>query len=117
MVLQDDVEQVGRVRRALPIQNRLYAITDKTVAAMDVSDRDAVETRATVTVGDPSQPEQCTWGDFTWGGGVAGQEEEWRWHSGCSIQGAGLPQRSRLGWLLTSVLALLLWRRRRVHCP
>lgn len=65
-ILEDDLElrgkvaQEGLIRRAVPIEDRLYAITDRRVAAIDVSDRDMPYNRVTLEVGDPDQPDQCT---------------------------------------------------------
>ncbi len=65
-ILDDDLELRGRVaeegliRRAVPIGNRLYAITDKLVSAVDVSDRDNPTNSSTTLVGDPYLLEECT---------------------------------------------------------
>lgn len=58
--LRGDVAEVGLVRRALPIGSKLYAVTDKTVAAVDVSNRDAPFNARSLEVGDLTVPETCS---------------------------------------------------------
>ncbi|MGE0710826.1 MAG: beta-propeller domain-containing protein [Planctomycetota bacterium] len=59
LVLRGKVRETGLVRRALPLGGRLYAITDKTVAAIDVSDRGAPRNLASLETGDVAAVESC----------------------------------------------------------
>ncbi len=70
-ILDDDLDlrgaaaQDGLIRRAVPIGNRLYAITDRSVAAVNVADRDVPYNAVSMEVGDPSAPDLCTSNDFS----------------------------------------------------
>lgn len=60
LALRGSSAQVGLVRRTVPVGGMLYTITDKTVAAVDVSNRSAPVIPASVVVGDLSVAEKAT---------------------------------------------------------
>lgn len=59
LTLRGSAPAIGLVRRTVPIGSKLYAITDKTVAAIDVANRDRPFIAASVAVGDLAAQEQC----------------------------------------------------------
>jgi len=61
VTLRGVVDQPGRIRRTLPIEDRLYSVSDKTVMAVEVADRDQPLALAVVEVGRLEDPEECTW--------------------------------------------------------
>jgi hypothetical protein len=60
LLLQGSLPQVGTVRRTLPVGDRLYTISDKTIAAVNVSNRFSPLLDGSVAVGDLSVADPCT---------------------------------------------------------
>lgn len=96
VVLRGRYRQVGLVRRALPLGGRLYSVSDKTVAALDVGDRDVPRALATLESGDVAAIESCT--------PVFRPTPVIRTTGGCQV-GAGAP-RSAWVWLALLVAGL-----------
>ncbi len=53
------IPQEGRVRRTLPVGDRLLTVTDQEVASVDVENRSAPTVTSSVTVGDPAAADPC----------------------------------------------------------
>jgi hypothetical protein len=60
IALRGSAPQVGLVRRTLPVGGLLYAVTDKTVAAIDVSNRTTPAVPGSVVTGELGVEEKCT---------------------------------------------------------
>lgn len=60
LVLRGKVRQIGLVRRTLPLGTKLYAVTDKSLAVIDVADRDLPRTTTSLETGDIAAVETCT---------------------------------------------------------
>jgi hypothetical protein len=118
LVLRGLTGQPGTIRRAVPIGERLYSVSDKTVFALDVVDRDRPYPFAVMNVGDEDILEECTWAedamDF-W------DEEEWRdWEgadAGMMVFCATLPGQDPFAglfsWLAVAGVLLVTFRRLR----
>ncbi len=59
LALRADLSLTGRVRRTLPVGDRLYVIDEKLVTAVDVADRDEPAFSGRVPVGDVEGPDPC----------------------------------------------------------
>lgn len=118
LVMRGLTGQPGTIRRAVPIGERLYSVSDKTVFALDVIDRDRPYPFAVMNVGDEDILEECTWAedamDF-W------DEEEWRdWEGadeGMMVFCATLPGQDSFSglftWLAVAGVLLVSFRRLR----
>jgi hypothetical protein len=60
LILRGKVRQIGLVQRTLPVGTKLYAITEKSVAVVDVTDRDAPRIATSLEVGDIAAVETCS---------------------------------------------------------
>ena len=105
LVLRGDVAEVGTVRRTVPIGTKLYAITDKTIGVVDVSDRDAPTNSVILVIGDQDAPD-CEW--TGWNDGGDESDDDTVVGEGCQLAapssgGAPAPL-SLLAFLLLAVL-------------
>ena len=110
--------QPGTIRRAVPIQERLYSISDQTVFALDVVDRDRPYPFAVMNVGDENTQEECTWAE---GAMDFWSEEEWRdWEGGeegmmmlCATLPGQDPFAGLFSWLAVAAVLIVSFRRLR----
>ncbi len=101
--LRGRISENGLIRRSVPVESRLYAITDREVAAIDVTSRDTPSNLATVKVGDPSdESEECTTEPFGWWG-MPGEDTEVYPLLPCSVTTPGATKS-----LMTKLIELLI---------
>ncbi len=106
LTLRGTFQQQGRVRRTLPVGERLFTVTDREVSTVDISRRSTPWVTTTLAVGDPDAPNECVYSDFP----VDDQWEDW---VGCSTAPIGAPRGrwSTVGLVLLG-LGMAFWRRR-----
>jgi hypothetical protein len=106
LTLRGSFAQQGRVRRTLAIGERLFTVTDREVATVDVTQRSTPVVTSTLEVGDPEAPNECVWSDVV-------VDDEWDDWVGCSAA----PRGARPGnWSSVGLVLMGLglgWRRRR----
>lgn len=104
LVIRGRSRQVGLVRRTLPLGTKLYAITDKTVAVLDVDDRDQPRTTTSLETGDIAAVETCS--------EVFVPRPNLRFSAGCTLSaGEAATEVLPVCWLLALVGLLALRRR------
>jgi hypothetical protein len=102
--------QQGLIRRTVPIEGNLYAISDRVVARLDVSDRDRPWSPVSVTVSGPSFVDECTSVDFFIPPDTDDDVLSF-FPFGCNISGPVPIHESPLPWLLGALLLVLALRR------
>lgn len=106
--------QQGLIRRTVPIGGNVYVVSDRVVAAIDVTNRDDPWPRVSLTVSGAGFEDLCTSNDF-----VIPPDQDDDVFSffplGCNMSGPVPIQKSPLPWLLGALLLLFVLRLRRAR--
>ncbi|MBW2261373.1 MAG: beta-propeller domain-containing protein [Deltaproteobacteria bacterium] len=106
--------QQGLIRRTVPIGGNVYIVSDRVVAAIDVSNRDNPWPRVSLTVAGAGFEDVCTSNDFTIPPDMDDNVFSF-FPLGCNMSGPVPIQNSPLPWLLGALLLLFVLRLRRAR--